>query len=120
MYKNGQVLRTLTDVIGFIYDPDTLPTAVVSFSSRAPACVHGLRSGPDSMLRKLWQEQAGGKDDGSESGQEVKAYPDFKAAVRDRHDGHICTGCAEYWPDGDRHLIKQNEVFCKKLQEECA
>jgi hypothetical protein len=121
MYKNGQQLTNLIDIIGFIYNPDTLPSAVVSFSDGAPACVHGLRDGPDSMLRSLWKLEASGNDAGTEATNVIKVYPDYKAAVRDRHQGHICTGCAVYNPTNpERHLISKNEQHCKKLQEECA
>lgn len=45
-----------TDLVAFVYDPDTLPTAIISIGD-ASISVHGLREGELGVLEKIFEHQ---------------------------------------------------------------
>lgn len=45
-----------TDLVAFVYDPDTLPTAIISIGD-ASISVHGLREAELGVLEKIFEHQ---------------------------------------------------------------
>lgn len=110
-------LTNITDVLGFVYDADTLPTAVIDFressSNSFVVSVHALREGNADLLKTLFQKNDMDYDE------EFVAYGLRFWEDYSRGD-HICHGM--FYKDGaqDRMKIGNIEDWATKSHEMCA
>ena len=109
-------LTTITDVLGFVYDADTLPTAVIDFRESSGGSyfvisVHALREGNEGLLKKCFDKCDMDYDE------EFVAY-----GLRFHEDynprNHVCHGM--YFGFDQRSEINDIEEWATKSHEMCA
>lgn len=110
-----ETLTNITDVLGFVYDADTLPTAVIDFS-KAAGCsfvisVHSLREGNEGLLKKCF-EAAGMDYDKDFEATGLRFWEDY------RDPSHSCYGMYYGFDEGRR--IRNIEEWGVKSHEMCA
>lgn len=110
-------LTTITDVLGFVYDADTLPTAVIDFrescNNNFVVSVHALREGNAGLLKKLF-EKNGMDYDKEFDATGLRFWEDYP-----RGD-HVCYGM--YYKDDNEERLKIGNIedWATKSHEMCA
>lgn len=109
-------LTTITDVLGFVYDADTLPSALIDFRESAGGSyfvisVHALREGNEGLLKKCFEECS------MDFNEDFVAY-----GLRFHEDysprSHVCYGM--YFGFNERREISDIEEWATKSHEMCA
>lgn len=108
-------LKNKTDVLGFVYNADVEPAAVLQFKSSPSTIVsvHALRAYNESLLAKMFELAK--VDINGEF--EVEAF--FHARNAGVPSGHVCYGMY-YGPDGLHREIGEIDQWAVKLHEHCA
>ena len=113
-----EILKNITDVLGFVYDADTLPTAVIDFRKSAGGSnfvisVHALREG-DAGLLKLCFDKCSMDYDGEFEAVGLRFYEDYDSPR------HVCYGMYLYQNRQDEKRIAEIEEWATKSHEMCA
>lgn len=110
-------IKNITDLLGFVYDPDTLPTAIILMDNMHTS-VHALRAGEQGLIELLIEKDGEKIDEKTgELSHVVKAYrfwddfPNLEAA---------CWGCYYSAIINEKRNFRNIEDWATKTFEECA
>lgn len=111
-------IDNITDLLGFVYDPDTLPTAILKMD-RLQVSVHALRAGEQGLIERLITEKLEEKID-EKNGKLSKVVEAYRFWDDFPNLDDTCWGCYYSTLIDEPYRFRNIEQWGTKTFEECA
>lgn len=109
-------LDTITDVLGFVYDADTLPTAILVFKDGGVGIsVHALREGNEGLLKKVFAK-AGMDPEKPLGGEGYRFHEEARRVLTT----NLCHGSYYHEDSQEEKRFRDIEEWAVKAHDMCA
>lgn len=110
-------LDNITDVLGFVYDADTLPTAILVFKDGGVGIsVHALREGNEGLLKKVLFDKAGMDPEKPLDGKGYRFHEEARRVL----ETSLCHGSYYHEDSNDEKRFRDIEEWAVKSHDMCA